>query len=58
MENKEISKRITVCLTPRLIETVKNLRKTDQYCLATQSEIIRHMLFEGAKSLRKTHNLT
>ena len=50
-------KRITVSLTPELQQIVKALRKTDKFCLLSQSEIIRTVLTIGAKNIQNIPNI-
>lgn len=42
-------KRMSVSLSPELEQAITELRKTDEYCRSSYSEIIREVLKKGLK---------
>ena len=45
------NKRFTVMITPEIEEQIKQLRKTDKYCMMPISEIVRNLVQQGIDAM-------
>lgn len=48
------NKRCSVMITPDLEEKIREMRKTDAYCMLSVSEIIRQLVHKGLEQLSAT----
>lgn len=50
------NKRCSVMITPDLEEALRKMRKTDEYCMLSLSEIIRQLVQKGLAALEAEPN--
>ena len=52
------NKRFTIMITPEIEERIRNLRKTDKFCMMSISDIVRTLINSGLDVIADNPHLT